>query len=366
MHAALIGAGTAPARRLARFLIDEPQVSSLKVVDPNPSAAEEVAAGSDKATPLALQIAEEPIAEILDGTDVALGCVGDPGAETSAAAGAIRAGVNYLSSSSDLDSYEALTLLNDRAADAGVLVGAGFGWTPGLTTLLAKLGAAELESCKTISIDYVVSAAGKNGEQLQDVAKSLTGSAPVFKSGSWERSPAGGSKKVVYFPEPVGMREVRRAVSPEPLILPKLIPGLKEVFVSAGLTEGLAARVTSGARRLYESVSRNERLFSILNSAAGALSRVGAASSWSAARVEVAAENGRSITYGIVDQLANLVAVPMVIGATMVANGEIAGSGVRPLAELISPMTFIRALSTRGVRMAYLDKDMPLVQMTDP
>jgi hypothetical protein len=365
MHVALIGAGTAPARRLARFLIDEPEVESLTVVDPNPEVAEGVAGGSEKAIPLALQIGEAPIAEVVEGADFAIGCMSASETEASAAAGAVRAGVHYLSASSNLDNFEALQGLNERAVSAGVLVGAGFGWTPGLTSLLAVHGASELKGPKSVFIRYVVSGAGDTGEHLQDVARSLTGSVPIFKSGSWTRASAGSSKEVVYFPEPVGMRQVWSASGAEPLIVPKLIPEVNDVFVGAGLTEGIAARVSSLARRWYESVSRNERLFSTLNSVAGTLGKIGGSSSWSAARVDVLGDDGRRETLGVVDQLTNLVAVPVLVAAMMIASGQISGVGTKSLPELVTSDVFLSALAARGVRTAYLDTALPLVRMTD-
>jgi saccharopine dehydrogenase-like NADP-dependent oxidoreductase len=366
MRAVLIGAGTAPARRLARFLIDEPEVESLIVIDPNPAVVEGVVGAAEKAIPLALQIGEGSIAEVLEGADVAIGCISDADDEATAASGAVHAGVHYVSASSNLDNFEALDGLNDRAANAGVLIGAGFGWTPGLTSLLAVHGAAQLTGPKSVFISYVVSGAGSDAaEHLQDVARSLTGSAPIFGSGSWKRAPAGSSKSAVYFPEPVGMRRVWRASGAEPLIVPKVIPEVRDVFVDVGLTEEVAARVSSVARRWYESVSRNDRLFSALNSVAGALSRLGGASSWSAARVEVVGDGGGSQTLGVMDQLSNLVAVPVMVASMMIAAGQITGAGTKSLPELVGSEEFLRAIAARGVRAAYLDTALPLVRMTD-
>jgi hypothetical protein len=169
----------------------------------------------------------------------------------------------------------------------------------------------------------------------------------------------------VYFPEPVGIRKVWTAAGAEPLILPKVLPDVDHVSVAAGLTEGVAARVSSLSRRWYESVSRNERFFSALNSVAGTLGKIGGANSWSAARVDVVGEGGRSKTLGVVDQLSNLVAVPVMVAAMMIVSGQITGVGTKALAELVGSGEFLRALATRGVRAAYLDTALPLVRIAD-
>jgi hypothetical protein len=357
VRAVLIGAGTLPARRLTRDLTEDPEVSSVVIVDRDPATAELVAGISPKALPVAVSSSAASIAEVSEGADVVISFLGDDDAEISAANGAMDAGVAFLSASGRSEVFEAIGgNARSRGSAAPVLLGCG--WTPALTSVMARLGALEVNGAREIEVAWVVSGWGKDSaESIEEVARALTGTASVFDDGSWRRELAGANEEQVYFPEPVGWREVRLADGIEPLSLPASLSGVQKIIVRGGFTERFVERANKAAQTLHTSLGFSARLSSTIGKVAGASSGAGgAARGWSAARVDVVGTNSEVVSYGVVDQLPNLISAPLITMAMLVYRGELKESGVHSAGSAVDASAFLSALAVRGVRVAKLER----------
>ena len=357
MRVVLIGAGTLPARRLARDLTEEQEVSSVVIVDRDPAVAELAAGISHKTLPVAVSPSTASIAEVSNGADVVISCLSDDDAEISAANGAMDAGVAFLSASGRSEVFETIGgNARSRGSAAPVLLGCA--WTPAVTSVMARLGALEVNGAREVKVAWVASGWGKDSaESIEEVARALTGTAAIFDEGSWRRELAGGNEEEIYFPEPVGWREVRLSDGIEPLSLPETLSGLQNIIVKGGFTEGFVERANKAARKLHTSLGFSARLSSALGKLAGAGSGVGgAARGWSAARVDVVGTNGEVASYGVVDQLPNLISAPLTTMAMLVYRGELKEPGVRSAGNAVDPLVFLSALALRGVRIAKLER----------
>lgn len=340
MRVAVLGAGGGVGRRLARDLAEHPEVGHVQIVD----ETESFAAGLFRA-------------------DVAVGCMGaDADLELKAAELAVEMGIPFISSCESIATYEALSQLEDKAQAKGTLVLAGLGLSPGLSNLLCRAGADLLDEVSSVEISWVASCVGELGsEALLRAMRALSGPAPVFEDGGWHRTPAGTSVETIYFPEPVGWRKVHLCKGSEVLSLPGSMPAVGHVSTRCGVTE---RGVDRAARRVAEmsflsGAARRDRLIGMSRPVLPLLSRLsGPRHTWSALRVDVkgiAEGLPRTVTLGVLDQFANLVSVPLAVGAIMIGRGEIKGSGVLAPEQVIVPGDFFARLAERGVRVGRLD-----------
>jgi saccharopine dehydrogenase (NAD+, L-lysine-forming) len=148
---------------------------------------------------------------------------------------ALAAGCHY----ADLGGLFHTTLkqleLHERFAAAGISAVLGIGSAPGLTNVLAKLGADRLD--RVDSIDLVDGAIDLNEDgggfgvpySADTVLDEFTMPAMVFEDGELREVPAGSGVIEWDFPEPVGTQPAMYTLHSEPATLPRTIPGVRDV-----------------------------------------------------------------------------------------------------------------------------------------
>jgi saccharopine dehydrogenase-like NADP-dependent oxidoreductase len=146
---------------------------------------------------------------------------------------ALTAGCNY----ADLGGLFHTTLeqlqLNDRFEQAGIAAVLGIGSAPGLTNVLAKLGADRLD--RVDSIDLVDGAIEEGGGEFglpysaETILDEFMLPAMTFEDGELHEVPAGSGVVDWNFPEPLGTMPAIYTLHSEPATLPKTIPGVRDV-----------------------------------------------------------------------------------------------------------------------------------------
>ncbi len=146
---------------------------------------------------------------------------------------ALVAGCNY----ADLGGLFHTTLkqlqLNDRFGQAGIAAVLGIGSAPGLTNVLAKLGADKLDRAE--SIDLVDGAIEQGGGEFglpysaETIIDEFTLPAMTFEDGELREVPAGSGVVEWNFPEPLGAMPAIYTLHSEPATLPDTIPGVRDV-----------------------------------------------------------------------------------------------------------------------------------------
>ena len=144
---------------------------------------------------------------------------------------AIRAGVHLV----DLGSYYPETLEQlDRhavAEQAGCRIVPGCGVAPGLTNILARLGADELESVDSIRLySYITHPLWTSPGIVVTRFDASTGISLVYEDGSLVEHPSFSEAEHIDFPAPYGRQEVHLVPHPEPLTLPRYIDVRNVVF----------------------------------------------------------------------------------------------------------------------------------------
>lgn len=148
---------------------------------------------------------------------------------------ALAAGCHY----ADLGGLFHTTLqqweLDERFAEAGVSAVMGIGSAPGLTNVLAKLGADRLDSVRSIDlVDGAVDLSADGGAfgvpySVETVLDEFTMAAMVFEGGELKQVAAGSGVVDWDFPEPVGTQPAMYTLHSEPATLPRTIAGVRDV-----------------------------------------------------------------------------------------------------------------------------------------
>ncbi len=288
----------------------------------------------------------------------------------------IRAGVNYVDLGGLHNTPKQLALDHD-AKCAGVSVILGCGATPGVTNVLARLGADELDTVDTIHIAFA---------SHRDIAPSPGLLDTILAEFSPEESrfyhedgrlievqPFDGARTVAFQP-PVGEQEVYFVPHSEMHTLPRFIgKGLRRVDVrGAWRPETMQALrfflnyrlITSDAVYVNGTMLRAKeflRAHLLQEASNGHTSEPG---DWAFLLcVEVkgtrigreARRIYRTSHPGMSDwgrqATAKMTGIPASIGAQLLAHGEARGSGVMAPEAAFDPLRFIEELARRGIRV---------------
>jgi saccharopine dehydrogenase (NAD+, L-lysine-forming) len=123
--------------------------------------------------------------------------------------------------------------LDDRFREAGLSAVLGIGSAPGLTNVLARLGADRLD--RAVSIDMVDGSVEVGVDRFsvpysaETLIDEFTLPAMVFEDGELREVPAGSGVVDWTFPEPAGVQPAMYTLHPEVATLPTTIPGVRDV-----------------------------------------------------------------------------------------------------------------------------------------
>jgi lysine 6-dehydrogenase len=358
----LVLGGAGPvASHAVRELVAEQDVSAVTVADRDHEAAVRLASElGDKVFAVAIDANDHiGLVAAAKGHDLIANAI-DPFRcrEARVAHAAIEAGVPYVSLCDDYDSARTVLVLDEAAKVAGVTVLSGMGWTPGLSNVLARKAAERFELLDEVAIAWGGSAVGTEGYAvILQVLDSLSGLVPSFQRGRQVHLRAGSGREAVLFPPPVGRLNCYHLRHPEPLTLPRFLPGLRAVSLKGGFSEQALTDLVVGLARLglADSQVRRDLIARLVKAAAPYARRLRtAAEPCSAVRVDVGGwDSGayRQVSYGVAAPMHQLTALPLAVGALMLGRGEVRVPGVVAPEACIEPNAFLADLERRGVKI---------------
>jgi saccharopine dehydrogenase-like NADP-dependent oxidoreductase len=266
----------------------------------------------------------------------------------------------------DLGSYypETLQQLERHAAAeaAGCRIVPGCGVAPGLTNILARLGADQLDTVNAIRMySYITHPMWTSPGIVVTRFDASTGTSIVWEGGRAVEHPSFSGGERFAFPEPYGEQEVHLVPHPEPLTVPRTID-VRDVVFKVGYPADETARIRTllelGFDRdepfLLDGVAISPRRF-----AAAYIGRRGNGPTERSANVKhVRVEGVRdgqplTLTYDFaVEQTgrsasAAITGTVAAIAADLVARGG--PIGVHPPEAAFEPRPFIDALAERGL-----------------
>lgn len=273
--------------------------------------------------------------------DVVLSCVGPFykfGLTTVNAA--IEAKVNFVDICDDYDATSKVLDLDSKAREAGVTIISGLGTSPGITNILAKLGADSLDEVEEIHTAWIISATDPGGlAELIHRTHSMYGKVPTYRDGKFIQVRAFvDGKEELEFPEPFGKVEAFHVGHPEPITLPRYVGGVKYVdnkgaFYPPLLKDAIAKMGDIG---LFSKEPVNVKDVSVkpVDFAAAFLREMGLKMNVpkeGAIRVEVKGKEGGKTTRYIylgTGRMGPGTGIPASVGAQMLAEGKIEAKGV--------------------------------------
>ena len=319
----LVGVGACGARAGRQLVTLEPP-DELVLVDTDAARAERVAASLGQPSRVSDRV---PAAQV---GDVFL--LAAPAGQREVAEAAVAGGAHVVSVADAVAEVRALLELDHAGRAAGVHVVVGAGFSPGLSCVLAALGARALGHVDEIHVAEVGTGGPACARQHH---RALAGEAVDLRDGEWQRRRGGSGRELCWFPEPVRAVDCYRAALPEALLLAPAFPGVRRVTARMAATrrDRLTARLPMMRRPHPE----------------GDLGGI---------RVEVRGRQGSVLderVFGAVDRPALAAGAVAALACRWVAEGRLARTGAAGLAALAEPGPFLAALADRGVKVAVFE-----------
>jgi saccharopine dehydrogenase-like NADP-dependent oxidoreductase len=315
----------------------------------------------------------DALVKLLKGSDVVISTVGPfYKFAVKIIRAAIEARVSLVDIDDDYDATRDSLDLDAEARKAGIAAIIGMGASPGVTNLVAKLGASRLDTTDDIRLYWGESAIDPTGSAAMMHWFHITAEKiPVFRDGRWEQVQGFTEPEVVEFMPPIWKLEVILTGHPEPVSLPRYIKGVKNVSIKGALyppkmmelyrwliDTGFGSResfmvnenVSMPFRELAVRIIRSMPRFAsgyfkdILEDALGKYE--GCAGTFKI--VVSGKKGGRQMTYTydlMADNVAHSTALPAVMAALALLDGKVKYSGVMAPEGALDAAMFFEVLS---------------------
>jgi len=266
---------------------------------------------------------------------------------------AIEAGYNYVDICDDYDGTIKALNLSDIAEKNNATAVNGVGWTPGISNLLAKMGAEGLDEVSTIDIAWVGSAADSEGlAVVVHVFHAVSGEIPQYENGELVYVPAWREKVKRFFPEEFGEVSVIFTGHPEPITIPKYIKARNVYMRGALVPEWQNSLLKVFYKlRLIGKPSRNKRMARFIHRIEGIFRSGGIPKS--VVRVDIIGKkNGEEVkrVYAAIETMKKLTSLPASLAAQILAKDPPEKFGVYPPEAIFEPKDFIDKLKSKDIR----------------
>jgi len=356
----VLGGAGDMGKEVVRDLLENSGAAEIIIADKNVRGAKKIA---EKLDPERIKVQEvnatdhKSLVKTMEGSTVVAGALGPfYRFERPVVEACMDAGANYVSICDDHDAVESVLELDDKARQQGRRILTGLGWTPGLSNMLARYGHDQLDDVKSIKIYWAGSAGDSHGlAVILHLFHIFTGKVTSYQNSRYVAVKAGSEKEAVDFPSPLGMVNTFHLGHPEPITLPRYLRGISEVSLKGGLAENY---ITSLAR-LFSAIGftgfrPTRQLLSRIIKFLLPIFPVDKNRSISGIKVDLyGSKSGSPITlsYAAVGPMRRLTAIPLSIGATMMAENKISRFGVfGPEADhAVNSKQFLEELKKRDI-----------------
>jgi hypothetical protein len=236
-------------------------------------------------------------------------------------------GRNVVSTADSPETVEKLRDMGDAMAGEGRFVIVGAGFSPGMSTILARHAADAFDKVEEIDVAVTgtagVSCAARRAEALRH-------DGVEWRQGEWVEVSARSVPELLWFPDPIGAVECVRAESSEPRLVAAAVPS--------------ATRITA---RIGE-VPRRQQAAETM----AAWRRTRAIDEPGGVRVEVRGiVDGESATiiYGVMDR-PSIVTAALAVSSALAAQrrGVVGGLGCAEIGPVVELLSALRAMGVRA------------------
>ncbi|MFS8586400.1 MAG: TetR family transcriptional regulator, partial [Acidimicrobiia bacterium] len=224
MRVLVSGVGAVGARA-ARYLVADGATEQVLVHDTDRKRRDAVVRSlGERAQPI-----DEPDPDAAD-----LVLLASPAARQAAVArAAVAAGRHVVSVGDSIPLVEQLLDLDAEARERGVVVAAGAGFGPGLSCVLARHAAAELDAVDEIHVAHHGTGGPACARQHH---RALRHTGLDWRDHTWRRRPPGSGRELCFFPDPIGGADCYRAALPDALLLVPAFPTVSRVTARLAAT----------------------------------------------------------------------------------------------------------------------------------
>ena len=272
----------------------------------------------------------------------------------------IEAKTHYVSISDDFDAYLSVEPLFDDAKKAGITIISGLGNSPGITNVLARKGYFSMDKPERINIHWTGGSDEEVGPaNIKHVMHIFEGKTLQWIDGEEVYVKTGRGRKVVEFPEPIGIKTVYYTGHAESVSVPRNLKGLEEVTLHGGVQPNWVAVLarTFGDLGLTTTHRKREIVANILTPIMD-IFKLGGSADQSVFRIDVYGTHEgrpRHHFYTGVGHIAEITSMPCVEGALMVARGRIRKRGLFAAEAILDPDDFLPRIAKRGVKLFYYE-----------
>ncbi|HEY3209673.1 MAG TPA: saccharopine dehydrogenase C-terminal domain-containing protein [Actinomycetota bacterium] len=375
MRAIVVGGAGAMGRVAVRDLARSPDVEWVTVADLEAHRAEAVAAeagGTAQVRGIAADATSATFPELLRGHDVCIASVAYR-LNPRIAQACMEAGCGYVDLGG-LFHVAREVLSNDaRFREAGLTGVTCMGGSPGITNLLAVMGARELDDVYAIHIrlgaddPFVQDSPLPIPYSLDTILDEFTIPAMAWRDGRFQEVAPLGEPEEVDFPPPVGRKTAFTTLHSEIATLPTAFPGAREITFKIAFDPAFVERFQLVAGLGLASTEPIElggewvRPRDVLSALGRRLPQAAGSSDTECLRVVLEGVRegrpARTIADSVVepDPLARMgggaldTGIPPSIVAQMIAGGEIEGPGLFAPEDAVNPDLFFKHLADRGI-----------------
>lgn len=250
MRAIVVGGAGAMGRVTVRDLARSRGVEGVTVADLDGERAERVASeagGGAEVRGAGVDVSAAGFPEIVRAHDVCIASVAYRFNPTIAEA-CLEAGCNYVDLGGLFHVARRVLEYDRRFRDAGLTGVTCVGGSPGITNLLAVIGARELGAVHAIHVRLGSMDPSANAlplpipYSLDTILDEFTLPAMAFRNGEFAEVPPLGEPEEVDFPLPIGRQRAYTTLHSEIATLPLAFPGVREVTFKIAFDEGFLER----------------------------------------------------------------------------------------------------------------------------
>lgn len=375
MRGIVVGGAGGMGRVAVRDLARSPGVERVTVADLDGERAARVAeeaGGAADVRSVTVDLAGAGFAEVLKGHDVCIASVAYRLNPVIAEA-CLSAGCHYV----DLGGLFHIALkvlkLDERYRDAGLTGVTCVGGGPGITNMLAVVGARELDSVRAIHVRLGSMDPSSEGlplpipYSLDTILDEFTVPAMAYRGGRFVEVEPLGEPEDVSFPAPLGRRRAFTTLHSEVATLPRVFSGVEEVTFKIAFEPGFVERfqllATMGlaSREPLDVAGAPVRPRDVLAAIGRRLPQAAGLEDVECLRVELHGEKDGSPTSVVAESLirpdrewgagggALDTGIPPSIVAQMIMAGEVRGPGMFAPEEAVDADRFFARLSERGI-----------------
>jgi saccharopine dehydrogenase-like NADP-dependent oxidoreductase len=249
---------------------------------------------------------------------------------------AIKAGINYVDICDDHDATLAILDLNRLVEKQNLTFLINSGASPGLTNIMAKIGANELDQVNSIRALWYEDTGEKIGfGQLAHWAHIAMGKVPQYINGEWLQIRALTEREMIKFPDPCGYIPLYYVGHPEPVTIPRFIK-TNEVICKGGIlpeSDILLTRTIDKVVLVKHNIIMKlvcKFFVKILPLLTGKTEEREIISSFRSELTGIKNQKQLRLSYTVLGNVAKLTSVPASIITQLILNKEIKSYGVLP------------------------------------